>query len=427
MSQHQTIKVNRVVVTGIGALTPIGNNLSDFWTNLKAGKSGAAPITKFDASKFKTRFACELKNFQLENYISKSEARRYDPFTQYAIIAADEAIKHSKLNLSNEGSHVIDKNQVGVIWGSGNGGMFTFQEQIKEYATGDGTPRFNPFFIPKTIADIPAGIISMKHGLRGPNFATISACATSNTAIIEAFNYIKWDKANVMVCGGSEAPIAESGIGGFNAAKALSQNNENPSGASRPFDKNRDGFVMGEGAGALVLESLDHALARGAKIIAEITGGGMAADAYHLTGTHPEGEGAYLGMKAALKEAGIAPDDIDYVNAHATSTPQGDSSELIAIERVFGVRQNLSIGATKSMTGHLLGAAGVIEAIACIKAVSENTIPPTINSTDLEDEFINKFDFCLSGAQEKTVNYAISNTFGFGGHIASAVFKKYTN
>ena len=414
------MSTNRVVVTGLGALSPIGNTLAEFWENLVHGKSGAAAITNFDPSKFKTKFACELKNFNSEDYIPKSESRRYDPFTQYALIASDEAIKHANLNFDE-----LDTDLIGVIWGSGNGGMLTFQEQVKEYATGDGTPRFNPFFIPKTIADIASGIISMKHGLRGVNFATISACATSNTAIIEAFNYIKWGKANVIITGGSEAAITESGIGGFNAARALSQNNENPEAASKPFDVNRDGFVMGEGAGALILENLDHALARGANIIAEVVGGGMAADAYHLTGTHPEGEGAYLGMKAALKEAEISPAKIDYVNAHATSTPQGDSSELKAIERIFGVRKSLNIGATKSMTGHLLGAAGAIEAIACIKAIEHNIIPPTINSKEIENDFKNKFDFCLGKAQQKPVNYAISNTFGFGGHIASAIFSKY--
>jgi 3-oxoacyl-[acyl-carrier-protein] synthase II len=416
------MSTNRVVVTGLGALSPIGNTISEFWKNLVNGKSGAAAITNFDPSKFKTKFACELKNFNSEDYIPRSEARRYDPFTQYALIASEEAITNAGLKFEE-----LDTDLIGVIWGSGNGGMLTFQEQMKEYAAGDGTPRFNPFFIPKVIADIAAGVISMKHGLRGVNFATISACATSNTAIIEAFNYIKWGKANVIITGGSEAAITESGIGGFNAARALSQNNDNPTGASKPFDINRDGFVMGEGAGALVLENLDHALARGANIIAEVVGGGMAADAYHLTGTHPEGEGAFLGMRAALKEADISPDSIDYVNAHATSTPQGDISELTAIERTFGTRKTLNIGATKSMTGHLLGAAGAIEAIACIKAIETDIIPPTINTTDIEEQFKDKYDFCLGKAQYKTVNYAISNTFGFGGHIASAIFKKYTS
>lgn len=414
------MSTNRVVVTGIGALTPIGNNLNEFWENLQKGTSGAAAITKFDVSKFKTQFACELKNINIEDHIPKSEARRYDPFTQYALIAAEEAVKHSGINLET-----VDKNLIGVIWGSGNGGMQTFQEQVAEYTLGDGTPRFNPFFIPKTIADIAAGIISMKYEFRGVNFATISACATSNTAIIEAFNHIKWGKANAILTGGSEAPITYSGIGGFNAAKALSQNNENAASASRPFDVSRDGFVMGEGAGALFLENLDHALERGATIYAEIVGGGMAGDAYHLTGTHPEGEGAYLGMQAAIKEAGIDPKEINYINAHATSTPQGDISELKAIQRIWGQDKNLCVGATKSMTGHLLGAAGAVEAIACIMAVKENIIPPTINTKEVEPEYANHYNFCLGQSQKKEVNYALSNTFGFGGHIAAAIFKKY--
>ena len=414
------MKTNRVVITGIGALTPIGNNLEDFWKNLQNGVSGANLITNFDATKFKTQFACELKDFNVEDFIPKSEARRYDPFTQYAIVAADEAIKHSGINLE-----AVDKNKIGVIWGSGNGGMQTFQEQVSDYALGDGTPRFNPFFIPRTIADIAAGIISMKYEFRGVNFATISACATSNTAIIEAFNHIKWGKANAILTGGSEAPITYSGIGGFNAARALSQNNEGFNEASRPFDTERDGFVMGEGAGALFLESLDHALARGANILAEVVGGGMAGDAYHLTGTHPEGEGAYLGMMAALEEAEIEPNKIDYINAHATSTPQGDVSELKAIARVFGKDPNLSVGATKSMTGHLLGAAGAVEAIACVMAVKHDIIPPTINTKNVEPEYANDYDFCLGKSQPKTVKYALSNTFGFGGHIAAAIFKKY--
>lgn len=414
------MSTNRVVVTGIGALSPIGNNKDEFWKNLVAGKSGADSIKHFDASKFKTHFACELKDINLEDYIPKKEARRYDAFTQYAIIASDEALKDSNIDLDKS-----NKNRIGVIWGSGNGGMFTFQEQIKEYALGDGTPRFNPFFIPKTIADIAAGVISMRHELRGVNFATISACATSNTALIEAFNYIKWGKADAIVTGGSEAAINESGIGGFNAAKALSQRNDDPKGASRPFDESRDGFVMGEGAAALVVESLDHALARGANIYAEIVGGGMAADAYHLTGTHPEGEGAVLGMNEAIAEAGITPEEIGYVNAHATSTPLGDQSELIAIERVFGERKDLCVGATKSMTGHLLGAAGAIEAIATIFALKEGVIPPTINTENVIPEFAEKFNFCLGKSQEKDIKYALSNTFGFGGHIATALFKKY--
>ena len=412
--------MKRVVITGLGALTPIGNNVNDFWQSLVNGVSGAAPITRFDASKFKTKFACELKNFDPLNYIEKAEARKYDLFTQYALIAVEEAIKDSNINFEN-----LNRNRIGVIWGSGNGGIGTFQQQIMEFAQGDGTPRFNPFFIPKMIIDIAPGVISIKHGLRGINYATVSACATSNTAIIDAFNYIRLGKADMIITGGSEAPIVESSIGGFNASKALSTLNENPAIASRPFDIHRDGFVMGEGAGALILESYDHAVKRNAPIIAEIVGGGMAADAYHLTGTHPEGEGAYLGMLAALEDANLTPDEIDYLNLHATSTPQGDISELKAVERVFGTKSKINISATKSMTGHLLGAAGAIEAIACIKAVQENIVPPTINSVDIEPAFKDIFDLTLHKAQHKPINYAMSNTFGFGGHIATTIFKKF--
>lgn len=416
----KNILMKRVVVTGLGALTPLGNTTADFLAALNKGVSGAAPITKFDASKFKTRFACELKNFDPLNFIEKSEARRYDPYTQYALISVAEAVQHAQINFES-----LNRNRIGVIWGSGNGGIQTFQDQLIEFAKGDGTPRFNPFFIPKMIVDIASGVISIKYGLRGVNFTTVSACATSNTAIIDAFNYIKWGKADMIVTGGSEAPVNETAVGGFNAAKALSTNNSSPATASRPFDVSRDGFVMGEGAGALILESLEHALARNAPILAEVAGGGMAADAYHLTGTHPEGEGAYLGMLAALEDAGIQPEDIDYLNAHATSTGLGDASELRATERVFGLRPSLSISATKSMTGHLLGAAGAIEAIACIQAVSQNIIPPTINSHDIEPEFAGKFDLTLGKVAHKEVRYAMSNTFGFGGHIATAIFKKY--
>jgi len=412
--------MKRVVITGLGTLTPIGNNLNDFWKSLTNGIGGTAPITKFDADKFKTKFACELKNFDPLDYIEKSEARKYDLFTQYALIATDEAIKNANINFDK-----LNKNRIGVIWGSGNGGIGTFQQQVTEFVQGNGTPRFNPFFIPKMIVDIASGVISIKHGLRGINFTTVSACATSNTAIIDAFNYIRWGKADMLITGGSEAPINEISIGGFNAAKALSTHNENPQIASRPFDINRDGFVMGEGAGAIILESYEHAIQRNAPIIAEIVGGGMAADAYHLTGAHPEGEGAYLGMLAALEDANISASEIDYLNTHATSTPQGDVSELKAIERVFGRENKLNISATKSMTGHLLGAAGAVEAIACIKAVQENIIPPTINSVEIEPAFKNIFDMTLRTAQNKTVNYAMNNTFGFGGHIATSIFKKY--
>ena len=413
--------MKRVVITGIGALTPVGNNSKDFWASLLKGVSGAAPITKFDTSKFKTKFACELKDFDPLNFIEKAEARRYDLFTQYALIAVEEARRDAGIDFEK-----LNRNRIGVIWGSGNGGINTFQQQVMEFAQGDGTPRFSPFFIPKMIADIASGVISIRYGLRGLNFTTISACATSNTAIIDAMNYIRWNKADMIITGGSEAPINESSVGGFNAAKALSTRNDSPATASRPFDIDRDGFVMGEGAGALVLESLEHALQRNAPILAEVVGGGMAADAYHLTNTHPEGEGAYLGMLAALDDAGLQASDIDYLNAHATSTHAGDNSELIAARRVFGTGKGLHISATKSMTGHLLGAAGAIESIAAVKAVQENRIPPTINVQTVEPEFAGLFDLTLNKAVEKQINYAMNNTFGFGGHIATTIFKKYS-
>lgn len=414
--------MKRVVITGMGALTPVGNNVTDYWHSLVNGISGAAPITRFDASKFKTRFACELKNFNALDYIDKNETRRYDVYAQYALIAANEAIKHAELNFEN-----LNRNRIGVIWGCGNGGSTTFQEEVMAYAKGDGTPRFNPFFIPKIIGNMAAGIISIKHGLRGINFATVTACASSNTAMIEAFNNIRWGKADIIVAGGSEAPLNESSVAGFSASKALSANNEHPEAASRPFDVNRDGFVIAEGAGAVILESLESAIKRGATIYAEMVGGGMAADAYHMTGTHPEGDGAVIGMTEALLEANLQPSEIDYLNAHATSTPLGDASELKAVERVFGVNTNLNISATKSITGHLLGAAGAIEAIACVKAMQESLIPPTINTTEVEPEFAGKFNLTLGKAVNKTVNYAMSNTFGFGGHIATAIFKKWSD
>jgi len=412
--------MRRVVITGLGTLTPIGNNVHDFWRSLINGLSGAAPITKFDTTKFKTKFACELKNFDPLNHIERSEARKYDLFTQYAVIAVDEAIKQGNIKWEN-----LNRNRIGVIWGSGNGGIHTFQQQVSEFAQGEGTPMFNPYFIPKMIVDIASGVISIKYGLRGINFTTVSACASSNTAIIDAFNYIRWNKADMIITGGSEAPIIESSIGGFNAAKALSTYNENPQTASRPFDINRDGFVMGEGAGAIILEELESAKKRGANILAEIVGGGMAGDAYHLTGTHPEGEGAYLGMLSALEEANLNPEDIDYLNAHATSTPAGDLSELKAIERVFGRHSKINISAPKSMTGHLLGAAGAVEAIASIQAIRENIIPPTINSVEIEPDYKDLFDLTHNKAVHRTVNYAMNNTFGFGGHIATTIFKKY--
>ena len=412
--------MNRVVVTGMGALTPIGNTVDTFSKALLEGKSGAAPITRLDVSKFKTRFACELKDFNPLNFIEKPEARKYDLYTQYALISVMEAVKNANIDFEK-----LNRNRIGVIWGSGNGGITTFEEQVMEYAKGDGTPRFNPYFIPKMIVDIASGVISIKYGLRGINFTTVSACATSNTAIITAFDYIRWGKADMIITGGSEAPITASAIGGFGSAKALSTFNENPSIASRPFDPKRDGFVMGEGAGALILESYDHAVKRGAPILAEVVGGGMTADAYHLTGTHPEGEGAYLGMLLAIEEAGIKPSDINYINVHATSTPMGDISELKAVERVFGANASLKISGTKSMTGHLLGAAGAVEAIACIIAINESMIPPTINSEAIEPEFAGKFNIVLGKALKANVEYAMSNTFGFGGHIASSIFKKF--
>lgn len=413
-------ELKRVVVTGLGAITPLGNSIDELWTNLTAGKSGVGLITKFDTTHFKTKFAAEVKNFNASQYFEKNEARKYDLFTQYAVAAADEAIKSARVDFEK-----LNRNKIGVIWGSGNGGILTFQDQVEEFVNGKKMPRFNPYFIPKIIADISSGVISIRHGLRGLNFSTISACASSNNAIIDACNYIRLGKADMIITGGSEAPINESGMGGFNASKALSTFNENPQAASRPFDVKRDGFVMGEGAGALILESLESAINRGAPIIAEIVGTGMAADAYHLTGTHPDGEGAYLGMLDALEDAEIAADQVDYVNAHATSTPMGDESELKAIMRVFGERKDLNISATKSMTGHLLGAAGAIEAIVCIKAIEQSMIPPTINTTEVEPAFANKFNLTLQTAQAKNVNYAVNNTFGFGGHIATTIFKKY--
>lgn len=412
--------MRRVVITGIGALTPIGNNLNAYWENLKNGVSGAAPITKFDTSKFKTTFACELKGYDPKDHFDVKEIRKYDPFSQYALVAVAEAVQHGNIDFST-----LNKDRIGVIWGSGNGGIQTFEDQMMEYCAGDGTPRFPPFFIPRILVDIASGIISIKYGLRGVNFCPVSACATSNTALIEAFNYIKWDKAEMIITGGSEAAITQSAIGGFSSAKALSTRNDSPETASRPFDVNRDGFVMGEGAGALILEEYEHAKKRGATIYGEVVGGGMAADAYHLTGTHPEGDGAVLGMLEAMREAGITANDIDYINMHATSTPQGDNSELIAAKRVFGEHKNLTISATKSMTGHLLGAAGAIEGIACVMALQEAIIPPTINTTEIEPEFKNLFDFPLGKAKHKEMKYAMSNTFGFGGHIASVIFKKF--
>lgn len=414
--------MHRVVITGMGALTPIGNKLSSFWEHLIQGKSGAAPITRFRADAFKTQFACELKDFDLAEHIPPSESRKYDRFTSYALVAAEEAIQQACIEFDR-----LNRNRIGVIWGSGNGGIETFGNEMIDYVNRGETSKFNPFFIPKIIADIASGVISMRYGLHGANFSTISACATSTTALIEAFNYIRWGKQDMVITGGSEAPITIAGIGGFNAARALSTRNDEYQTASRPFDISRDGFVMGEGAGALVLESLAHAKARGATILGEMVGGGMAADAYHLTGTHPEGKGAILGMQEALHEAEISPESIDYVNMHATSTPIGDLSELKALETVFCNNKDFQISATKSMTGHLLGAAGAIEAIASIMAIRENIVPPTMNTQEIDGAWADRFNFTLGKAEKRPVHYAMSNTFGFGGHIATAIFKKYEN
>lgn len=412
--------LKRVVITGLGALTPIGNTVDEYWNSLVNGVCGIAPITKFDTTKFKTKFACEIKNFDTRNLFEKNEIRKYDLFSQYALVAADEAVKNANINFDT-----LNKKRIGVIWGAGDGGVSTFEEQYGEFKLGDGTPRFNPFFISKRIVNIASGVISIKYGLQGITYTTAAACSASNTAIIEAFNYIRWGKADMIIAGGSEASVTQSSIGGFNASKALSTLNDNFSEASKPFDISRDGFVLGEGAGALILESYEHAIKRNATILAEIVGGGLAADAYHLTATHPEGEGAVLGMTLALEEAEISAESIDYVNAHATSTHTGDLSELKALEKVFGSRPNLNISATKSMTGHLLGGAGAIEAIACVRAVQENIIPPTINTKNIESDFASKFDFTLGKSQNKIVNYAMNNTFGFGGHIATSIFKKF--
>ena len=413
--------MRRVVVTGMGALTPIGNNLSEYWNNIKAGKSGASVISKFDTEKFRSKIACELKDFDPKDHFHVKEIRKYDLFSLYALYTVDQALKNGNIELDT-----LNKDRIGVIWGSGNGGIQTFQDQMKEYCEGDGTPRFTPFFIPRILVDIASGIISIKYGLRGVNFCPVSACATSNTALIEAFNHIKWDKADMIISGGSEAAITESAMGGFASARALSMQNDTPLTASRPFDIERDGFVMGEGAGALILEEYEHAKQRGATIFGEIVGGGQAADAYHLTGTHPEGAGAVLGMNEALREAGLSPEDIDYVNMHATSTPQGDKSELIAVKTVFGDNKKLSLSGTKSMTGHLLGAAGAIEGIASLMALKDGILPPTINTTQIEPDFKDLYHFPFEKGEKKEMTYAMSNTFGFGGHIASVIFKKYS-
>jgi 3-oxoacyl-[acyl-carrier-protein] synthase II len=414
------MELKRVVVTGLGALTPLGNNISDYWDGLKRGVSGANLITRFDASKFKTRFACELKGFNVEDHMDRKEARKMDPYTHYALVAVREALGDSGLDLEK-----VDKDRVGVIWGSGIGGLLTFQEEVMNFTRGDGTPRFNPFFIPKMIADIASGHISINFGFRGPNYTTVSACASSTNALIDAFTYIRLGKADLMVSGGSEAAVTEAGVGGFNACKALSENNENYQTASRPFDSTRDGFVLGEGAGCILLEEYEHAKARGAKIYCEIVGGGMSADAYHITAPHPEGIGARNVMLNALSDAGLQPSDIDYINVHGTSTPLGDVQEAKAIQNVFGeYAYNLNISSTKSMTGHLLGAAGAIEAIAAILAVVHNIVPPTINFVHADPDLDPKLNFTFNKAQERVVNCAMSNTFGFGGHNTSAIFRK---
>ena len=417
------MKGRRVVVTGMGALTPIGNNLQDYWKALQNGVSGAAPITHFNPENFKTKFACEVKSFEVTDFIHRKEARKMDLFCQYAMVASDEAIIDSNLNLDE-----INLDRAGVIWGSGIGGMNSFQQETTNFAQGNGIPRYNPFFIPKLISDIPAGHISIKHGFRGPNFTTVSACASSTNSLIDAFNYIKWNKADIFIAGGSEACVFETGIGGFNAMMALSTRNNDPKTASRPFDKDRDGFVMGEGGGAIVIEEYEHALKRGAKIYAEIVGGGLTADAYHITAPHPEGLGARNVMRLAIEEAKISVTDVDYINVHGTSTPLGDIAETKAIKALFGEHAyNLNISSTKSMTGHLLGAAGVIESIACIMAVKEDIIPPTINHFTDDPDIDNKLNLTFNKAQKRTVNYALTNTFGFGGHNASVLFKKYTS
>ena len=410
----------RVVVTGLGALTPIGNNVSTYWTNLAAGVSGAGPITKFDASKFRTQFACEVKGLDVNEFIPRQEARKMDPFAQYAVVVADEAVKDAGLNLES-----IDLDRAGVIWGSGIGGLKTFEDEVKNYARGDGTPRINPFFIPKMIADSASGLLSIRYGFRGVNYVTVSACASATNAMVDAFNYIRLGRLKLAITGGSEAAVTEAGIGGFNALRALSERNDSPETASRPFDKDRDGFVLGEGAGAIILEEYEHAKARGAKIYAELIGGGMSSDAYHITAPHPEGAGAISVMKDALDDAGIPAEAVDYINVHGTSTPLGDVSEAMAIEKVFGDHAyKLNISSTKSMTGHLLGAAGAVEAIACLMAMQHDTVPPTINHFTDDEEFNPQLNFTFNTAQQRPVNVALSNTFGFGGHNVSVIFRK---
>ena len=414
------MKSRRIVVTGLGALTPIGNSIDDYWDGLINGKSGAAPITYFDASKFKTQFACELKGFDPLNFFDRKDVRKYDRFTQYALVSTEEAIIDSGIDLENE-----DKDQIGVIWGSGIGGLETFQNEVIEFQKGDGTPRFNPFFIPKFIPDIAPGMISIKYGFTGPNFATVSACASSSNAIIDALNYIRLGYAKIMVAGGSEAGVTIAGIGGFNALHALSKRNEDPSKASRPFDKDRDGFVLGEGAGTLILEEYDHAIARGAKIYAELSGGGLSADAHHITAPHPKGIGAIKVMRNCLKDSNTNPQDVDLINVHGTSTQLGDIAEAKALKEVFKENSyDININSTKSMTGHLLGAAGAIEAIACVMSIKKGVVPPTINHKNNDENIDSKLNFTFNKNQKRNVDVAMSNTFGFGGHNACLLFKK---
>ncbi|HER41166.1 MAG TPA: beta-ketoacyl-[acyl-carrier-protein] synthase II [Salinimicrobium catena] len=414
------MELKRVVVTGLGALTPIGNNIEEYWDGLKNGRSGSAPITYFDTEKFKTKFACEIKNFKAEDYFDRKEARKLDKFAQYAIVASDEAIKDAGIDLDT-----VDKLRVGVIWGAGIGGLETFQDEVLTFGKGDGTPRFNPFFIPKMIADIAPGHISIRHGFMGPNYTTVSACASAANALIDALNYIRLGHSDIIVSGGSEAAVAPAGMGGFNAMHALSTRNESPETASRPFDATRDGFVLGEGAGALILEEYEHAKARGAKIYAEVVGGGLSSDAYHMTAPHPEGIGVVAVMENCLKNAGLKPEDVDAINTHGTSTPLGDVAELKAIKKVFGEHaKNININSTKSMTGHLLGAAGAVEAIASILAMKHGIVPPTINHETPDENIDPELNLTLNKAQPRDVKVAMSNTFGFGGHNACVLFKK---
>ena len=416
------MELKRVVVTGLGAITPIGKNVNDYWSALLAGVSGAGPITNFDPAKFKTKFACEVKDYDAKEYFDRKEARKLDKYAQFGLISSDEAIADSGITEYED----LNKDRVGVIWASGIGGLETFEESVTGHALGDGTPRFNPFFIPKMIADITSGHISIKYGFRGPNFATVSACASSANALSDAFNYIRLGKADIFVTGGSEAAITEPGVGGFNAMHAVSTRNDDPKTASRPFDKDRDGFVMGEGGGGLIFEELEHALKRGAKIYAEVVGAGLSGDAYHMTSPHPDGYGAQLCMSEAIKDAGLELSDIDHINTHGTSTPVGDIVEPKAIVNLFGEHAyNISINSTKSMTGHLLGGAGAIEAISALLSVKNDIIPPTINHFTDDPEIDNKLDFTFNKAKKRVVNYGLTNTFGFGGHNASLIFKKF--